>query len=85
MLGVSYEWCIWFRVRVSTFAKRDLKDRECREPAGQLEHPVRKDKVVTCLIQIVHEPDEVILLKVLHPLFVLQSVKRVVEPICESG
>ena len=49
MLGASYESCICFRVRVSTFAKRDLKDRECREPTGQLEHPVRKDGVVRAL------------------------------------
>ena len=85
MLGVLYEWCIWFRVHVSTFAKRDLKDRGFREPTGPLERPERKDGVVTCLIQIVHEPDEVILLKVLHPLFVLLAVKCIVEPICESG
>ena len=85
MLGVSYEWCIWFRVHVSTFAKRDLKDRECREPTGRLERPVRKDGVVTCLIQVVHEPDKVILLKVLHPLFILLAVECVVEPIGEFG
>ena len=85
MLGVLYEWCIWFRVRVSTFAKRDLKDRDCQEPTGPLERPVRKDAVIMYLIQIVNEPDEVILLKVLHPLFVLQSVKCVVEPIGEFG
>ena len=83
MLGVSCELCICFRVRVSTFAKRDLKDRDCREPTGQVERSVRKGGVVTCLIQIVNEPDEVVLLKVLHPLFILLAVKCVVEPIGE--
>ena len=85
MLGVSYEWCIWFRVHVSTFAKLDLKDRDRREPAGQVEPSVRKDGVVTCLIQIVNEPDEVILLKVLYPLFILLAVKCVVEAIGKLG
>ena len=85
MLGVSYESRICFRVHVSTFAKLDLKDRDCREPAGQVERSVRKDGVVTCLIQIVNEPDEVILLKVLYPLFILLVVKCIVESIWEFG
>ena len=85
MLGALYGSHICFRVRVSTFAKRDLKDRDCREPTDQLEQPVRKDGVVTCLIQIVNEPDEVILLKVLYPLFILLAVKCVVEAIGKLG
>ena len=85
MLGVSYKSCIRFRVRVGTSAKRDLKDRECREPTGQLERSVRRDEVVTCLIQIVNEPDEVILLEVLHPLFILLAMKCIVESNGEFG
>jgi hypothetical protein len=85
MLGVSYELRICFRVHVSTFAKRDLKVRDCPEPASQLEHRVRKGDVVTYLIQIVNEPDEVIFPKVLHPSFIPLPVKSVVEPIGELG
>ena len=85
MSGALYGSHICFQVRVNTFAKRDLKDQDCREPTGQVERPVRKDGVVTYLIQIVNEPDEVVLPKVLDPLFILLAVKCVVEPIGELG
>ena len=85
MLEVWCESRICFRVRANTFGKRVPKDQDCREPTGQLERPVGKGDMMTCLVQIVNKPDEVILLKVLHPLFVLQSVKCVVEPIGEFG
>ena len=41
--------------------------------------------MVTYLIQIVNEPDEVILVKVLHPLLILPPVKCFVEAIGELG
>ena len=41
--------------------------------------------MVTCLVQIVNEPDEVILLEVLHTSFILLPVKCVVETIGELG
>ena len=85
MLGALYGSHICFQVRVSTFVKRDPKDRDCREPTDQVECPVRKDGVVTRLVQIVNEPDEVILPKVLYPLFIPLPVKCVVETIGEFG
>ena len=60
-------------------------DRDCRAPSGQLEHPVRKRVMVTCRVQIVNEPDEVILLEVLHTMFILLAVKCIVEPIGKLG
>ena len=85
MLGALYGSHICSRARVSTCGKQDPKDRDCREPTGKVMHPVRKDDVATCLVQIVNEPDEVTLLKVLHTSFVLLAVKSVVESIGELG
>ena len=85
MLGVSCVLRIYFRVRASTCGKRVPKDRERREPASQLKRAVRKGDMATCLIQIVHEPDEVVLLKGFYPSFILPPVKRVVELIAEVG
>ena len=84
MLGALCGSHICFRVRASTCGKRDPKDQDCREPTGKLEHQVRKSNMVTRLVQIVNKPDEVIL-KVLHPLFILLAVKCVIEPIGEFG
>ena len=83
MLGELCGSHICFRVRASTCGKQDPKDQDCREPTGKLEHQVRKSNMVTRLIQIVNKPDEVILLKVLYPLFIFLAVKCVVEPIGE--
>ena len=83
--GVSCESHICFRVLVSTSGKRDPKDRDCREPTSQLERPVRKGDVVTCLVQIVDKPDQVILLKVFHTSYILLSMKCLVEPIGKLG
>ena len=85
MSGVSCELHICFRVRVSTFAKRDPKDRDGRESTSRLERPVRKGEVVTCLSQIVNEPDQVIYLGVLHVSFILLPMKCLVEPVGELG
>ena len=85
MLGVLCALRICFRVRASTFWKQVPKDRECREPASQLEREMRKGDMATCLIQIVHEPDKVILLKVLGPSFILRRMKRLVELIAKVG
>ena len=85
MLGALYGSHICFQVRVSTCEKRDPKDRDCREPTGKLERRVRKGDVVTCLVQIVNKPGQVIFLKVLHPSLILLSVKCVIEPIGELG
>ena len=85
MLGVLRELRICFRVHVSTFEKWDTKDRDCREPTGQLERSVRKGDMMTCLVQIVNEPDKVILLEVLHTLFILLAVKCVIETISKLG
>ena len=85
MLEVLCESHICFRVRANTFGKRDPKDRDCREPTGQVECPVRKGDMVTCLVQIVNEPDEVIPLEILHTTFIILPVKRVVETIGELG
>ena len=85
MLGVSYDPRIWFRARANTFGKRDPKDRDCREPTGQVERPVKKGGMVTCLVQIVNEPDDITLLEVLHTSFILLAVKCVVEMIGELG
>ena len=41
--------------------------------------------MATCLIQIVHEPDEVVLLKGFHPSFILPRMKCLVELIAEVG
>ena len=57
--------------------------RACR--AKVLERPVRKGDVVTCLVQIFNEPDDVILLEVLCTLFILLAMKRVVETIGKLG
>ena len=85
MLEVWCESRIYFRVRANTFGKRVPKDRDCREPTGQLERPVRKGDMVTCLVQIVNEPDKVILLEVLHTSFILLAVKCVIETISKLG
>ena len=85
MLGALYGSHICFRARVSTCGKWDPKDRGCREPASQLKRRVRKGDMVTCLIQIVDKPDEVILSEVLHAPFIFLPVKRLVEPIGELG
>ena len=85
MLGVLYKPSICFRVHVNTSGKRDPKDRDSLEPTSQLEHPVRKGDMVTCLIQIVNKPDQVILPKVFHALRILPAVKCIVEPIGELG
>ena len=71
------------RVHVSTCEKRVPKDRDCQEPTRQLKRPVRKGEVVTCLIQIVNEPGQVIFLEVLHPSLILLPVKCLVKPIGE--
>ena len=85
MMGVSCGSRICFRVRASTFWKRVPKDRECREPTSQLERAMRKCDIRTYLIQIVNKRDEVILLKVLNPSFILPPVKYLVELIAEVG
>ena len=41
--------------------------------------------MMTCLVQIVDKPGQVIFLKVLHPLFIFLPVKRVIEPIGNWG
>ena len=82
---MSYDPRISFRVHANTFGKRDPKDRDCREPTGQLEHAVRNGEMVTCLVQIVNEPVDVTLLEVLHTSFILLAVKCVVETIGELG
>ena len=83
MLEVSYEWHICFRVPVDTFEKQAPKDRDYQEPTSQFEHPVGRSDIVTCLVQIVNKPDQVVLLKVLHTSFILPPVKCLVEPIAE--
>ena len=85
MLGASCELRICFPVRVNTFGKLAPKDQDCREPTSQLERPVRKDGMATRLIQIVNKPYDVILLKILHPSFILPPVKHLVELIAEVG
>ena len=85
MLGELCGPHICFRVRVNTCGKQDPKDRDCREPAGELEHPARKGNMVTRLIQIVDKPDQVVLLKVFHALCILLPVKCLVKPIGEFG
>ena len=85
MLGVLCEWRICFRVRANTFGKQVPKDRDFREPTGQLEHPVRKGDIVTCLVQIVNKPDDVILPEFFYASLILLPIKYVVEPIGELG
>ena len=85
MSGVLYGSHIWFRVRVSICGKRVPKDRDCREPSGQDERPVRKGDVMTCLIQIVDKPAQIMLLKVFHALCIVLAVKCLVESIGELG
>ena len=85
MLGGLCGPHICFRVRVNTCGKQDPKDRDCREPTGELEHQVRKGNMVTRLIQVVNEPDEVILPQVLHALYIFLPVKCVIEPIGKFG
>ena len=85
MLEVWCESRIGLRVRANTFGKRVPKGRDCREPTGQLERPVRKGEIVTCLVQIVNEPDDVTLLKILHTSFIVLPMKCVVKTIGELG
>ena len=85
MLGALCEPRIWFRVRVSICGKRVPKDRECREPSCQGERPVREGDVMTCLIQIVNKPAQIMLLKVFHALYIVLAVKCIVESIGELG
>ena len=53
--------------------------------AKVLERPVKKGDVVTYLVQIINEPDEVILLEVLYTSFIILPVKYVVETIGKLG
>ena len=85
MLGALCVSHIYFRARVGTCGKQDPKDRDCREPTGELEHQVRKGDMVTHLIQIIDKPDQVVLPKVFHALCILLPVKCLVEPIGEFG
>ena len=85
MLEVWCESRIYFRVRANTFGKRVPKDRDYQEPTEQLERRVRKGDMVTCLVQIVDKPGQVIFLKILHPLFIFLPVKCVIEPIGKLG
>ena len=85
MLGALCASHIYFRARVSTCGKQAPKDRDCREPTGELEHPARKGNMVTRLIQIVDKPDQVVLPKVFHALCILLPVKCLVKPIGEFG
>ena len=41
--------------------------------------------MATYPVQIVNKPNQVILLEVLHALFILLAVKRLVEPIAKVG
>ena len=58
---------------------------EIVESLRWFEYQVSKSDVATYPVKIVNKPNQVIPLEVLHALFILLAVKRLVEPIAEVG